>query len=305
MTVPKSSFPLGYFYIISKLNGLAMDLRDPTNASVRAKVVMAAKKPESPERDSQLWIHQNGFLTNKSTGLVLDVNKAESFIAIFTGESRLYLDQMKEEESANDQRFGYESETGYIYTIFNDELVVDIRHEDVNEDARVMIYKKKPLEHASNQLWTIELADPPRVVEVDDEEDDSKRARLRAWFDNLKEDHKKREVVAEADLKEANQKVYKQKKAKISLYTYFSYELLAGAVAFEAVNLWEKKQEEEGKEVHHATAKKLIASLAAAELSKILQERGIEEEEGSDKRDLISKMTMSAATNYFESKHGA
>jgi hypothetical protein len=46
---------------------------------------MAAKKPESPERDSQLWIHQNGFLTNKSTGLVLDVNKAESFIGKFTG----------------------------------------------------------------------------------------------------------------------------------------------------------------------------------------------------------------------------
>jgi hypothetical protein len=41
---------------------------------------MAPKKPVSPERDSQLWIHQNGFLTNKSTGLVLDINKAESFI---------------------------------------------------------------------------------------------------------------------------------------------------------------------------------------------------------------------------------
>lgn len=41
---------------------------------------MAAKKPVSPERDSQLWIHQNGFLTNKSTGLVLDINKAESFV---------------------------------------------------------------------------------------------------------------------------------------------------------------------------------------------------------------------------------
>jgi hypothetical protein len=42
---------------------------------------------------------------------------------------------------------------------------------------------------------------------------------------------------------------------------------LAGAVAFEAVNMWEKKQQEEGNEVHHATAKKLIAGLAAAEVS--------------------------------------
>lgn len=93
--------------------------------------------------------------------------------------------------------------------------MADIRHEDVNEDARVMVYKKKPLEEATNQLWTIELADPPRVVEVDDEEDDSKRARMKAWFENWKEDHKKREAIAEADLEEANKKVYKQKKAKV------------------------------------------------------------------------------------------
>lgn len=79
---------------------------------------MATKKPVSPERDGQLWIHQNGFLTNKLTGLVLDINKAESFIgiviappqtdlcttklrliAIFTKECRLYLDKMKEQEA--------------------------------------------------------------------------------------------------------------------------------------------------------------------------------------------------------------
>lgn len=62
---------------------------------------MDSKKPESPERDSQLWIHQDGkiprtplglkvadsrtrvllgFLTNKASGLVLDINPAESFM---------------------------------------------------------------------------------------------------------------------------------------------------------------------------------------------------------------------------------
>lgn len=45
-----------------------------------------------------------------------------------------------------------------------------------------------------------------------------------------------------------------------------SFELIAAAAAYEAVNVWEKKQKEEGNEVHHATAKKLIAGLAAKEV---------------------------------------
>lgn len=63
---------------------------------------MQEKKEQSPERDSQLWIHQNGihtqfsfflgarclffhimiigFLTNKATGLVLDVDRSGTFM---------------------------------------------------------------------------------------------------------------------------------------------------------------------------------------------------------------------------------
>ncbi|KAL7308905.1 hypothetical protein PS15m_011045 [Mucor circinelloides] len=304
MTVlENSAFPLGYFYIVSKMNDLVLDIRgDPEKATISSKVVMATKKPVSPERDGQLWIHQNGFLTNKLTGLVLDINKAESFIAIFTKECRLYLDKMKEQEAANDQRFGYDAEAGYIYALSDPDLVVDIRHEDINEDARVMIYKKKPLEEAKNQLWTIELADPPRKIDSDDEdEDDGKRERMKAWFGNWKGwGHKKREVLSEKELEEANKKVYKEKKPKAS------YELIAAAAAYEAVNVWEQKQKEDGKDVQHATAKKFIASYAAKELVKLLQERGSEGEieHNEHKRDLITNMTMSAATNYFDSKHG-
>jgi hypothetical protein len=79
-----------------------------------------------------------------------------------------------------------------------------------------MIYKRKPLEEATNQLWTIELADPPRMIDSDDEdEDDSKRERMKAWFGNWKGwGHKKHEVLSERDLEEANKKVYKEKKSK-------------------------------------------------------------------------------------------
>ena len=34
MTVPEDTFPIGYFYIVSKMNGLVLDIRDPENAAV-------------------------------------------------------------------------------------------------------------------------------------------------------------------------------------------------------------------------------------------------------------------------------
>lgn len=95
-------------------------------------------------------------------------------------------------------------------------MVVDIRHEDMEEDARVMVYHKKTVEEAKNQLWTIEPADPPRMIDSDDEdEDDGKRERMKAWFGNWKGwGHKKREVLNENELEEANKKVYKENKSK-------------------------------------------------------------------------------------------
>ncbi|KAI8380322.1 hypothetical protein BD560DRAFT_387860 [Blakeslea trispora] len=303
MTVPEETFPLGYFYIVSQMNGLVLDIRDPENATVRSKIVMENKKPLSPERDSQLWIHQDGFLTNKASGLVLDINRSESFMAIFTRENRLYLDQMKDAETADDQRFGYDSENGYIYALSDPDIVFDIYHKEETEDARVVVHKRKPVEEAQNQLWTIELADPPRRIDPEDEEeDDGKRERFKAWFGNWKGWHhsKKSEVLAESDLEEANQKVYHEKKHSAT------YELIAAAVAYQAVKMWEKKQEEEGNEVQHGTAKKLVAAFAAKELVKILQERNDAEEVENDqqKKEWITKMTTSAASNYFDQKHG-
>ncbi|KAF7728494.1 hypothetical protein EC973_006047 [Apophysomyces ossiformis] len=309
MTVTDSAFPIGYFYIISKMNGLVIDVHDPETADVGSKIVTMQKKENSPERDSQLWIHQNGnawigFLTNKLSGLVLDVDRAKNFTAIFTGENHLYLDKMKEEDRAKDQRFGYDEATGFIYTLHDPSVVVDIRKKLSEEGAVVMVYDRKEDKMPANQLWSIEPADPPLVDTDDEDEDDSKRARLRAWFGQWSGwGDKKKEVLNERELNEAHEKVYTKKKAKLS------HELLAGAAAYEAVKAWERKQQEEGKEVHHATAKKLIASIAAAELVKLFEERGSssddeDESKKEEKKGLMQRMAVSAATNYFEAKHG-
>lgn len=102
--------------------------------------------------------------------------------------------------------------------------MIDIYHENAEVDARVMMYKRKHSDdpekdgkiNKKNQLWTVELADPPRQVDSDDEdEDDSKRARMRAWFGNWHGWGKHRhEALDESGLSEAHEKVYKDEKKK-------------------------------------------------------------------------------------------
>lgn len=92
-----------------------------------------------------------------------------------------------------------------------------------------------------------------------------------------------------------------KKRKKSSL----SNELIAGAVGYEAVHLWEKKRERDGEE-DLSTSKKLIAEFAASELVKVLASRGEEDDDKSSaKKKLMTRMAIMAATNYFESKHGS
>lgn len=89
-----------------------------------------------------------------------------------------------------------------------------------------MIYKKKEnVEDGINQLWDLQLADPPKVLDADeeDEADDHKCARLRAWFGNWNGWHKdaKDNVLQEKELKEAHEKVYKKKKSHLRLVAYY------------------------------------------------------------------------------------
>ncbi|KAI9321326.1 hypothetical protein BX666DRAFT_1900932 [Dichotomocladium elegans] len=302
-----NGFPISYFYIVSKLNGMVIDVENPEAAQDGSRVVMAPKVEEKPARDTQLFIHQDGFLTNKRTGLVLDIDHAGTFTGIFTGEKSLFLDQMKE-ENADDQRFGYDAEFGHIYRLSDPRKVFDIKGSKDEAGTRVVMYKRKEeVEEAANQLWTIELADPPKPVDSDDEEeDDSKRARINAWFGSWWGwGRKKNEVLDERELEEANKKVYEEKKK-----SHFSYELLAGAAAFAAVKMWEHKREEDGQPMDHALVKQLIAGFAAAEITKLIQDHRTDDDDDDDDEDkkqkkvgIMQRMAISAATNYFESKY--
>lgn len=170
-----------------------------------------------------------------------------------------------------------------------------------------MIYKKaEVLEEGINQLWDLQLADPPKVMDSsDDDEDDNKRARLSAWFGSWWGwgDDEKNDVLKEKELKKAHEKVYEKKKS------HLSYEIIAGAVAVQAVKMYMEKQEQDGQDVHFKGAKEAVAAYAAREMVKMFMERGTDDDDENDdeetkekKQSLLQKMAQSAAVNYFETK---
>ncbi|KAF7730411.1 hypothetical protein EC973_002217 [Apophysomyces ossiformis] len=55
-----------------------------------------------------------------------------------------------------------------------------------------------------------------------------------------------------------------------------THQLLAGAAAFEAMRLYNKKKEEEGEAVDHATAKEFLAAFTGATVDRLVETKGLD-----------------------------
>jgi len=76
--------------------------------------------------------------------------------------------------------------------------------------------------------------------------------------------HKKEEV-------DTYEQVYEAKEHE----GHKSHEVIGGAAAYFAVRAYQKKKEKEGKPVSHAKAKEIAAALAAAEIEKLFETKGL------------------------------
>ena len=87
-----------------------------------------------------------------------------------------------------------------------------------------MVYKRKDLSDAKNQLWTLEPSDPPREPDSDDSSDEEDVGdRISAFFGNFSGwGRHKNEALDERALERAAEKVEKKKKKKSKMrYIYF------------------------------------------------------------------------------------
>jgi hypothetical protein len=95
---------------------------------------------------------------------------------------------------------------------------------------------------------------------------------------------------------DAHQQVYGGQVEHASL----THELLAGAVALEAMRMYERHQREQGAEVRHPLAKELLAGFVGAELDKWFESGRL----GHLDRDQVMRMATEGAGGLYEGQTG-
>ncbi|KAI7851067.1 ricin B lectin domain-containing protein [Circinella umbellata] len=143
-----AGFPVdSYFYIKSQKNELVLDIDDGKTEPGANLIMYSQKDHDAEDNDNQLWRYDDGFLTNKKSGLVLDISggdlKADKDIVQYGRKLTM----------TGNQRFGYRD--GFIYARADPRLVLDIKGGEDAEGTRVLLYKRKESEN-ENQQWIVE-----------------------------------------------------------------------------------------------------------------------------------------------------
>ncbi|CAO3643169.1 unnamed protein product [Mucor fragilis] len=167
-----SNFPSGWFYIQSRCSHkMVLDVTlDSLKAA--AKVVVWPKKTK--DIDNQLWMYDHGYIINKNSGMVLDVQGG-----ILESDKQIIQYKRKMIEDAQNQRWYYR-EDGVIYPQTNPNLVLDIRGNWTKAGTVVLLYERK-YEDNENQLWDLvpcdsadaaSLLSPSKSSDEGDEDED-------------------------------------------------------------------------------------------------------------------------------------
>ncbi|KAI7880062.1 hypothetical protein K492DRAFT_178171 [Lichtheimia hyalospora FSU 10163] len=96
---------------------------------------------------NQLWMHEDGFLINKKSGLVLDIKGGEM------KKDKAIIQYARKAGLATNQRWSYLD--GYIFPTAAPHLVLDIRNGvDYKESSHLYLNTKNP--NSASQQWVIE-----------------------------------------------------------------------------------------------------------------------------------------------------
>ncbi|ORZ12009.1 ricin B lectin domain-containing protein [Absidia repens] len=148
------SFPSGWFFIESKCeHKMVLDVPFDSAKQV-AKIVVMPKKDNCA---TQLWRYEAGYIINKNSQLVLDVQGG-----VLESDKQLIQYKRKMTEDAHNQRWHYR-EDGLIYPQVDPNLVLDIRGNWTKPGTVVLLYERKFTEN-ENQLWTLVPADGTSVT---------------------------------------------------------------------------------------------------------------------------------------------
>ncbi|KAF9430481.1 hypothetical protein BGZ76_000821, partial [Entomortierella beljakovae] len=170
------NFPTGWFYIKSAASGLVVDIEhgiftDPMKAGARAE--MNRQKIDMGDNrhsllELQLWRYEAGFLINRRTGFVLDIQGGT-----LKQSARVVQWQRKSGKDARNQHWFYQN--GFIANVYNSRLVLDIDGDGSKDGAKIAVGERKPNAN-SDQQWNLEevkfqwLSAPPSTSTTVEEE---------------------------------------------------------------------------------------------------------------------------------------
>ncbi|KAF9547918.1 hypothetical protein EC957_007645, partial [Mortierella hygrophila] len=156
ISIRPDNFPTSWFYIKSAASGLVVDIEhgyftDPMKAGARAEM-NHQKIDQGDGRHSllelQLWRYEAGYLINRRTGFVLDIQGGTLKL-----NARLIQWQRKAGQEARNQHWFYEN--GFIANVYNSRLVLDIDGDGSKDGAKIAVGERKATAN-SDQQWLLE-----------------------------------------------------------------------------------------------------------------------------------------------------
>ncbi|KAF9933124.1 hypothetical protein FBU30_006448, partial [Linnemannia zychae] len=156
ISIRPDNFPTSWFYIKSAASGLVVDIEhgyftDPMKAGARAEM-NHQKIDQGDGRHSllelQLWRYEAGYLINRRTGLVLDIQGGTLKL-----NARVIQWQRKAGQEARNQHWFYEN--GYIANVYNSRLVLDIDGDGSKDGAKIAVGERKATANGDQQ-WILE-----------------------------------------------------------------------------------------------------------------------------------------------------
>ncbi|KAF9409794.1 hypothetical protein BGZ94_001860, partial [Podila epigama] len=156
ISIRPDNFPTNWFYIKSAASGLVVDIEhgyftDPMKAGARAEM-NHQKLDNGDGRHSllqlQLWRYEAGFLINRRTGFVLDIQGGELKLS-----ARVVQRKRETGKEAKNQHWFFED--GFIANVYNSRLVLDIDGDGSKDGAKIAIGERKSVAN-TDQKWILE-----------------------------------------------------------------------------------------------------------------------------------------------------
>ncbi|KAG9301318.1 hypothetical protein G9A89_004070 [Geosiphon pyriformis] len=267
-----SSFPKGWFYIKSQS---CDNVLEPQSLSLNPGVrIVIAKQRVGFDSDIQLWSFEDGFLINKASRLVLDIENG--YVRTLR---RTHACQTEKKTSPIDSK----TQTwvalpdGFIGSVEHSGRVLDIRGDSQKEGAQIIIHQKKDKDNM-NQRWIFE----PAIVA----ESLALPSPLHGYVGALG-DEKTNYLEF---VRHAHYQIYEQKRV-----AHLSQELMAAGAAFVAIKTLDEKYE---KAANNFDYKETLALFASEEAKRLFIRMG-----QSGNLDQVQKLSISYAQEAYKEQH--